>query len=312
MVAADDGVMPQTVEAIDHAKAAGVPIVVAINKIDKANANQDKVKKDLSDHGIMVEEWGGDVVAVPMSALRKEGIDEMVEILALTADILDLKADPGVAARGAVLEARKDPGKGNLATVLVQTGTLHIGDVFVAGATWGRVRAMHDDRGQRIKEAGPSSPVEVTGFGDLPAAGDALQVVENEAKARSVAEFRYTAQRKKLLAPTHGSLSLEQLFERIQEGTVEELPIILRADAQGSLEVLRDTLAKIGNREGEGKDHPWRGRRDHHRRRLSGGRLARHCRRFQRAPRALRRRHGLCGGHRCPNPYSHLRASRRV
>ena len=258
MVAADDGVMPQTVEAIDHAKAAAVPIVIAINKIDKANANLDKVKKDLSDHGIMVEEWGGDVVAVPMSALKGEGITETVEILALTADILDLKADRGVAAQGAILEARKDVGRGNLATVLVQSGTKTVAR-FPRNrlgpernpTRWRHLRrrlhlgAMQDDRGQRIKEAGPATPIEVTGFGDLPNAGDSLQVVENESKARSVADFRRTAARRRELAPTHGSLSLEQLFERIQEGSVEELPIILKADVQGSLEVLRDAMADI-------------------------------------------------------------------
>jgi translation initiation factor IF-2 len=245
MVAADDGVMPQTVEAINHAKAANVPIVVAINKIDKANANQDRVKKDLADQEIMVEEWGGDVVAVPMSALKGEGVDEMVEILNITADLLDLKADPDIAAQGVVLEARKDPGKGNLATVLVQRGTLRIGDVFVSGSTSGRVRSIFDDLGKRLQEAGPSTPVEVTGFGELPGAGDMMQVVESEAKARSIAELRRDEARRQEMAPTHGSLSLDQLFDRIQTGDVEELPIILKADVQGSLEVLRDTLTDL-------------------------------------------------------------------
>ena len=245
VVAADDSVMAQTVEAINHAKEGNVPIAVAINKIDKPNANPDRVKKDLADHDIMVEEWGGDVPAIPMSALKGEGIDEMLEILLLTADLLDLKADPDVAAQGTVLEARKDPGKGNIATVLVQSGTLRVGDVFVSGSTFGKVRSMSEDTGTRIQEAGPASPVEVTGFGEVPAAGDTFQVVENEQRARSIARFRRDEARQRELLPTHGSLSLEQLFDRIQEGEIEELPIVLKADVHGSLEVLRDTLTDL-------------------------------------------------------------------
>ena len=245
VVAADDGVMAQTREAIDHAKAADVPIVVAINKIDKPNANPDRVKQELSDLGLVVEDWGGDIVCVPISALKGDGIDTLLEMLLLTADLLELRADPTLPGQGVVIEARKEKGRGNIATVLVQSGTLRQGDVCVAGAAWGKVRAMTGDLGQPITEAGPASPVEVTGFGDLPLAGDTLQVVDHESKARSIATFRREEARQKELAPTHGTLSLEQLFERIEEGSAEELPIVLKADVQGSLEVLKDTLTDL-------------------------------------------------------------------
>lgn len=244
VVAADDGVMPQTIEAIDHAKAAKVPIIVAINKMDKANANPDRVKKELSDHGLLVEDWGGDIVAVPISALKKEGIDELLEMVLLNADLLDLKANPEISAQGAVVEARKETGRGTVATVLVQNGTLRVGDTFVTGATWGRVRAMLDDYGQRIEQAGPSSPVEVSGFSDLPAAGDVLQVVGTEQEARTIAEYRALERRKKELAPTVGRMTLDALFDKMQAGEVKELPVILKADVQGSLEVLKDSVEK--------------------------------------------------------------------
>jgi translation initiation factor IF-2 len=247
VVAADDGVMPQTIEAINHARAAKVPIVVAINKIDKANANQDRVKRELSEQGLQPEDWGGDTVMVPLSALKREGISDLLDMILLTADILDLKASPEISAQGAVLEARKEVGRGIVATVLVQNGTLHVGDVFVSGATWGRVRSMSDDRGQRAQEAGPSTPVEVTGFNDvLPNAGDLLQVVQDEAQARGIASFRQQEHRQRDLstaAPTR--MSLAQLFDRIQEGDVKELAVVLKADVQGSLEVLRDALTKL-------------------------------------------------------------------
>jgi translation initiation factor IF-2 len=244
VVAADDGVMPQTIEAIDHARAAKVPIVVAVNKIDKANANPDRVKKELADRGLIPEDWGGDTVTVPISALKREGIGDLLEMILLTADILDLKASPEIAGQGAVLEARKEAGRGTVATVLVQNGTLKVGDVFVAGASWGRVRSMSDDLGQRVQSAGPSTPVEVTGFSDLPGAGDLMQVVEDETRARGIAEFRSQEERRRGLAAGHGRLSLEQLFDRIQEGEVKDLPVVLKADVQGSLEVLRDALTK--------------------------------------------------------------------
>jgi translation initiation factor IF-2 len=245
VVAADDGVMPQTIEAIDHARAARVPMVVAINKIDKPNANLDRVKRELSERGLMPEDWGGDTVMVPVSALKKQGIQELLEMILLTADILELKSNPDIQAQGAVLEARKEVGRGIVATVLVQNGTLKTGDVFVSGATWGRVRSMSDDLGRRSPKAGPSTPVEVTGFNDLPDAGDLLQVVEDESRARGIAEYRAQEVRSRDLNPTQGRLSLEQLFDRIQEGEVKELPVVLKADVQGSVEVLREALAKI-------------------------------------------------------------------
>ena len=244
VVAADDGVMPQTVEAIDHARAAKVPIVVAINKIDKPNANLDRVKKELSDRGLVAEDWGGDTVMVPISALKREGIPDLLDMILLTADILDLKANPEIPAQGAVLEARKEVGRGTVATVLVQNGTLKVGDVFVTGSAWGKVRSMSDDLGHRAQSAGPSTPVEVTGFNDLPDAGDMLQVVEDESKARGIAEFRAQEQRRRGLAPSQARMSLDQLFTHIQEGDVKELPVVLKADVQGSVEVLREALSK--------------------------------------------------------------------
>jgi translation initiation factor IF-2 len=237
--------MPQTVEAIDHARAAGVPIVVAINKVDKPNANLDRVKKELADHELLVEDWGGSVVAVPVSALKGEGIEELLEMILLTADLLELQAAPDIPAQGAVLEARKEVGRGTVATVLVQNGTLRVGDAFVSGATSGRVRSMLNDLGERVEVAGPATPVEVAGFSDVPEAGDLFQVVQNESKAREIAQFRQEQQRRKELQPTTGKLSLEQLFDRIQEGQVKELPVVIKADVQGSVEVLRDALVKL-------------------------------------------------------------------
>ena len=245
VVAADDGVMPQTMEAIDHARAAKVPIIVAVNKIDKANANPDRVKKELSERGLMPEEWGGETVTVPISALKREGIDELKEMILLNADLLELKASPELPAQGVVLEARKEVGRGIVATVLVQDGTLSVGDVFVTGATWGRVRSMTNDIGERLAEAQPATPVEVTGFQEVPDAGDMLQVVQDESKARSIADFRQQEQRRRELAPTQGKVSLEQLFNKIQEGEIKDLPVVLKADVQGSVEVLQETLRKM-------------------------------------------------------------------
>jgi translation initiation factor IF-2 len=238
--------MPQTVEAIDHARAAKVPLLVAINKIDKDNANQDRVKKELADHELLVEDWGGETVAVPISALKKEGIDELLEMILLTADLLELKASPELPAQGVVLEARKEVGRGIISTVLVQNGTLHVGDTFVSGAVYGRVRAMMNDLGERIPEAGPATPVEVTGFNDVPAAGDLFQVVHTESEAREIASYRQQEQRRRELAPTTGRMSLEQLYEKIEVGEVKELAVVLKADVQGSVEVLRDALEKLG------------------------------------------------------------------
>ncbi|MEM6455699.1 MAG: translation initiation factor IF-2, partial [Acidobacteriota bacterium] len=245
VVAADDGVMPQTIEAIDHARAADVPLVVAINKIDKQNANPDRVRKELADNNVLVEDWGGDVVSVALSALKGEGIDDLLEMLTLNAEMLELTAAPDLPAQGTVLEARKDQGRGTVATVLIQNGTLSVGDIFVAGSSWGRVRSMTDDRGKRIKNAGPSTPVEVTGFNDLPAAGDLFQMVEDESKARSVTEFRRNEDRQRDLAPKPARMSLTQLFDRIEGGEIKELPVVVKGDVQGSIEVLKDTLEKL-------------------------------------------------------------------
>lgn len=245
VVAADDGVMPQTVEAIDHARAAKVPIVVAINKVDKPNANLDRVKKELADRGLVAEDWGGETVAVPISALKRQGIPELLEMILLTADLLDLKASPEIPAQATVLEARKDIGRGIVATVLVEDGTLHVGDMFVAGSTWGRVRSMSDDHGERLAEAAPSTPVEVTGFNELPAAGDTLQVVEDENRARNIADFRRREDRDRELAPGPQRLSLKQLFTQIEQGETKELAVVVKADVQGSIEVLKETLPKL-------------------------------------------------------------------
>ena len=246
VVAADDGVMPQTVEAIDHARAAKIPIVVAINKIDKPNANPDRVRKELADEGILLESWGGDVPSAEISALKKQGIDHLLELILLVADLLELTAPAAEEARGVVLEARREAGRGNIATVLVQSGTLRVGDVFFAGSVFGRVRSMHDDRGAKVAEAGPATPVEVTGFEELPQAGDVLQVVGDEAKARSVASFRQQKDRDTAMAAT-SRLSLDQLFNKIQEGRIKELPIILKADVSGSVEVLSQSLKALSN-----------------------------------------------------------------
>jgi translation initiation factor IF-2 len=245
VVAADDGVMPQTVEAIDHARAAGVPILVAINKIDKTNANPDRVKKELAEHDLAVEDWGGETVSVAISALKNEGISELMEMILLTAEMADFRANADLPAQGVVLEARKEVGRGIVATVLVQNGSMRRGDIFVAGATWGRIRSMMDDRGEKIQDAGPATPVEVMGFGDVPEAGDLFQVVEEEAKARAISEFRHHEQRIRELAPSIGKTSLEQLFSQIQQGEIKELPIVLKADVKGSVEVLKETLNKL-------------------------------------------------------------------
>jgi len=244
VVAADDGVMPQTREAIDHARAAKVPIIVAINKIDKPNANVEKVRQELSAAGVLVEKWGGDVVSVEVSAVKKQGIDELLDMILLTADLLELKATPELSARGVVLEARKDVGRGIVTTLLVQDGTLRIGDAFFSGSTSGRVRAMSDETGARIKEAGPSTPVSVTGFDDMPKAGDTMQAVDEESRARMIGSMRQEKAREQL---THkGSrMSLDQLFEKMQSGTAKEINLIVKADVQGSVEVLTESLQKL-------------------------------------------------------------------
>ncbi len=246
VVAADDAVMPQTIEAINHARAAKVPIVVAINKIDKANANIDRVKKELADQNVLLEAWGGDTPSAEISAVKKQGIDHLLELILLVAEIGELTAPDVGEARGVVLEARREAGRGNVATVLVQAGRLQVGDVFFAGSVFGRVRSMQDDRGEKVAVAGPATPVEVTGFEDLPQAGDTFQVVEDETRARSIVSFRQQKDREKTMAAS-SRLSLEQLFSKIQEGKIKDLPIILKADVSGSVEVLSQALTRLSN-----------------------------------------------------------------
>lgn len=247
VVAADDGVMPQTVEAINHARAAGVPIVVAINKIDKPQANPTRVMQQLTEHGLVPEEWGGDTVCVPVSAVTGEGLDQLLEMLLLVAEMEELKANPHRPARGTVIEAKLDKGRGPVATVLVQKGTLRVGDYVIAGTTHGRVRAMMDFRGQRVKEATPSTPVEILGLSDVPNAGDAFCVVEDEKLAREIVEKRIEEQRqRKIAAP---GTTLEDLFKKIQEGEVKELNLIIKADVQGTVEALIQALNKLSTPE---------------------------------------------------------------
>lgn len=244
VVAADDGVMPQTIEAIDHARAAKVPIVVAINKIDKPGANPGRVKQELAEKGVLVEEFGGEVVACEISAKKKTGIDSLLEMILLQADLLELRGVTTGPARAVVLEARREAGKGTLATVLVQQGTLSVGDVFFAGTAVGRVRAMLDDRGQRLSEAGPATPVEVMGLEDIPNAGDTLQVVEDEGKARQVSSFRSQKEREESLVKS-SRMSLDSLFTRMKTGETKDLPLIVKADVHGSEEVLVQSLSKL-------------------------------------------------------------------
>jgi translation initiation factor IF-2 len=245
VVAADDGVMPQTREAIDHAKAAGVPILVAINKIDKANANPERVKKELADLGLTPEAWGGSTVMVEVSAKKKENLELLLEMILLVTELSELKANPKRNASGTVLEAKLDKGRGPVATILVQDGTLRVGDTLIAGTIVGKVRALIDDRGRPIKAAGPATPVEVLGLGGLPAPGDAFQALTDAAKARQIALFRQTQAKEKALGGKGTRLTLESLQQQIAEGGMKELPIIVKADVQGSAEVLGDTLTKL-------------------------------------------------------------------
>ncbi len=244
VVAADDGVMPQTVEAINHAKAANVPIIVAVNKMDKPGANPDRVKQELTEHGLVAEEWGGDTIFVPVSALKREGIDTLLEMILLVAEVADLKASLSSRARGSVIEAQLDKGRGPVATILVQTGTLRVGDVVVAGNTFGKVRAMVNDRGRRVKEAYPSTPVEIVGLGDVPSAGDPFVVYDDERQARQVAERRAGRQRAEELGAT-SRVTLDDLYKQIQEGEVKDLNLILKADVHGSSEAVLGALQKI-------------------------------------------------------------------
>jgi len=244
VVAADDGVMPQTKEAITHARAANVPLIVAINKIDKANANPDRVKQQLAEHEVLVESWGGEVPSVDVSAKKNQGLGDLLDVILLVAEMKDLKASAEGAARGVVLEARKEKGRGIVATVLIQQGKLEVGDYFFCGSTWGRVRAIADDTGARIDVAGPSDPIELTGFEDVPAAGDILQGTESEAKALEVSSYRSQRDRDESLT-TGRKVSLDNLFDSIAESETQELNVVIKADVQGSVEVLRETLISL-------------------------------------------------------------------
>ena len=249
VVAADDGVMPQTVEAINHAKAAEIDIVVAVNKIDKPSANVERVKQELTEYELVAEDWGGSTIFVPVSAKTGEGIDELMEMLLLTAEMGELKANPNRRARGLVIEAELDKGRGPVATVLVQKGTLRVGDAIAAGSSFGKVRAMMDDKGRRVKEAGPSVPVEILGLNDVPNAGEVFVGCANDKAARSFAETFIAQNKAKLLEDTKTKLSLDDLFTQIKEGNLKELNIVVKADVQGSVEAIKQSLVKLSNEE---------------------------------------------------------------
>lgn len=249
VVAADDGVMPQTIEAISHAKAAGIEIIVAINKIDKETANPDRVKKELSEHGLICTEWGGDTEMVHVSARTGEGIDDLLEIIVLTSEILELKANPNRNARGIVIEAKLDKGKGSVATVLVQKGTLKVGDSIVIGHSFGKIRAMTDDNGRRVKTAGPSTPVEIQGLNEVPNAGEIFLVTDNDKEARNIASAFIDKEKEKLIEDSKQKLSLDGLFNQIQLGNIKELKLIIKADVQGSVEAVKQSLLKLSNDE---------------------------------------------------------------
>ena len=249
VVAADDGVMPQTVEAINHAKAAGVEIIVAINKIDKPSANIERVKQELSEYELIPEDWGGSTIFAPVSAHTGEGIDNLLEMILLTAEVGELKANPNRRARGLVIEAELDKGKGPVATILVQKGTLRVGDFIAAGASSGKVRAMIDDKGRKVKEAGPSTPVEILGLSDVPNAGEILVVTENDKEAKNFAATFVSENKNRLLEETKAKMSLDDLFSQIQAGNLKELPIIVKADVQGSVEAVKQSLVKLSNEE---------------------------------------------------------------
>lgn len=244
VVAADDGVMPQTIEAINHAKAAHVPIIVAINKIDKPNINIEKIKKDLSKYDLVSEEWGGDTLMVEISALQNKGIKELLETILLQAEILELKANPNIPARGLIIETKLDRKRGIVASVLIQDGSLKVGDFFIAGLTYGKVRSIINDKGEAIKEAGPSSPVEIIGFDKMPQAGDHFQIVPDEKFARTIIEERENEERSKIIGES-SKVSLEKLFSEIKEGKMDQLNIIIKTDTQGSLDALQKALSKI-------------------------------------------------------------------
>ena len=248
VVAADDGIMPQTVESINHAKAAGVSIIVAINKIDKEGADPERIKQELTEHELVCEEWGGDVICVPVSAKTGQGIDELLENILLVAEVKELKANPNRRAKGTVIEGRLDKGRGPIATLLVQNGTLHTGDVIIAGTAVGRVRVMTNFRGKVVKSAGPSVPVEITGLAEVPSAGDIFNAVADERLARELVEQRKHAAKEEQFKAYH-KVTLDSLFSQIAEGEIKELPIIVKADVQGSVEAVKQSLEKLSNDE---------------------------------------------------------------
>jgi len=248
VVAADDGVMPQTIEAINHAKAANVPIIVAINKIDKSGVNPDRVKQELTEYGLIPEDWGGDTICVPVSAKTKQGIDTLLEMILLVAEMQELKANPNRPAKGTIIEAKLDKGRGPVATVIVQKGTLKVGDSIIAGTAYGKVRALIDDKGKKVKSAGPSMPVEILGLSEVPNAGDILYVVSDEKTARQISEIRKEKEKQKYFASS-SKITLQDLYSQIKEGKVKELNIIVKADVQGSVEALKQALEKLSNDE---------------------------------------------------------------
>ncbi len=257
VVAADDGVMPQTVEAINHAKAAEVPIIVAVNKIDKEGANPDRVMQELTEHELIPEDWGGDTIFVQLSAIKGEGIDDLLEMILLIAEVEELKANPNRLADGTVIEAQLDKGRGSVASLLVQNGTLKVGDPIVVGTTFGRVRAMVNDLGKRVKSVGPSTPIEITGLNDVPLAGDRFVVFKDEKKARQIGELR----QQKQIEEKRGDkarVSLDDLFEKIKQGEIKDINVILKADVQGSVEALAASLKKNRCRRSKGEYHPYR------------------------------------------------------
>ncbi|GMQ56954.1 translation initiation factor IF-2 [Vallitalea sediminicola] len=249
VVAADDGVMPQTVEAINHAKAANVQIIVAINKIDKPGANQDRVKQELVEYGLVAEDWGGDTICVPVSAVEKTGLDQLLEMILLVAEMEELKANPNRKASGTIVEAQLDKGRGPVATVLIQNGTIKVSDAIIAGTAYGKIRAMIDDKGRRVKQAGPSTPVEILGLSEVPVAGDAFYTAKNEREARHVAEKVIRRDREKLIQNTPQKVTLDDLFSQIQAGNMKELNIVVKADVQGSVEAVKQSLVKLSNEE---------------------------------------------------------------
>ncbi|HKL80236.1 MAG TPA: translation initiation factor IF-2, partial [Mobilitalea sp.] len=245
----DDGVMPQTIEAISHAKAAGVQIIVAINKIDKPSANVERVKQELTEYGLIAEDWGGETIFAPVSAHTKEGIEHLLEMIILTSEMGELKANPNRMARGLIIEAELDKGRGPVATILVQKGTLHVGDNVAVGAAYGKVRAMMDHKGRRVKEAAPSTPVEILGLNEVPDVGEIFVATENEKEARTIADAFISQGKEKLIADTKAKLSLDGLFSQIQAGNIKELNLIIKADVQGSVEAMKQSLLKLSNSE---------------------------------------------------------------